>query len=61
MKKIQINYLDKNNNVIGSYKTNDPWTADERAEWEEWLQDPSVEQYGAPEQWSSFDLIPYTI
>jgi hypothetical protein len=60
MKKIQINYLDSDEKtILASHKTDDAWTAEERANWDAWLNDPAVEQYGAPEKWSCFELVPY--
>ncbi len=56
---LQINYLASDETILASHKTQDAYTPAEIREWEEWLQDSGVSHPGAPEKWSSFELVPY--
>lgn len=57
-KKIQIRYWDDEENLLGTYTTDDEHTSEEVSKWEEWLNDNAVEAPGAPEGWTQFDLAP---
>ena len=54
---LQINYLDRDGNVVGSHLTADPFTTEERAKWSDWLNDRALDHPGAPTSWDQFELV----
>jgi len=54
---IQIDYLDQDGNLVGTYQTGEDNTPEIRAEWDRWLNDSAVEHPGAPAEWSEYRLV----
>ncbi|HEY0323648.1 MAG TPA: hypothetical protein VGC66_22025 [Pyrinomonadaceae bacterium] len=60
-KKIQINYLsDKTGEVVGTHKSDDDYTSENKQQWDEWLNDGSVEHPDAPQEWDQYEFVAYT-
>ena len=64
MARLQINYLDRKDRIIGFYILCGEYTSDRRHRWKQLLEDASLDEPdtsnypGAPAGWARFEIVP---
>jgi len=56
--EIRILYYNNAGEYISHYDTGDPYTVEKRQVWHDLMRDSRAEKFGAPPQWTSYDIVP---